>query len=104
MRLGGLSSDPRQICQCVSPESVVEPFGRLVMSELSMIIVKYGFCFPWVGRMNERLMSFSRNTKVCGLALSPSLSLPAAAGVIRIVRWWIEMLTFLRMGDVAEML
>lgn len=54
--------------------------------------------------MNERLRSFSKNTKGCDLVLSPSLSLPAAAGVIRMVRWWIEMLTFLRMGDVAEML
>ena len=54
--------------------------------------------------MNERLKSFNRNTKVCDLALSPSLSLPTAAGVIRIVCLWIEMSTFFRIGDVAEML
>lgn len=52
--------------------------------------------------MNERLKSFNEGTKVCDLALSPSLSLPTAEGMIRIVHSWIEMLTFSQTGDVAE--
>ena len=54
--------------------------------------------------MNDRLRSFSRKTKVCDFTLSVSLSLLTAEGMMRIVRVWIDISTFFRIGDAAEIL
>ena len=54
--------------------------------------------------MNDRLRSCSRKTKVCDFALSVSLSLLTAEGMMRIVRVWIDISAFFQIGDAAEIL